>query len=81
MILHHATRHFRTLDPLLGIFTGALAFYLHENNPRKAPPPEERLSALVQWKLGKWRQEREAKLQADVTDVDWKALVEEGKKV
>lgn len=70
----------RTLDPILGIFTGAFAFYLHEHNPRTAPPPEERLSTLVQWKLAQWRQEREAKLQGEVPDVDWKAFVEESKK-
>jgi hypothetical protein len=64
LLIRHLS-HRRTLDPLLGIFTGALAFYLHETNPRTAPPPDQRLLALVDWKREKWRRERaerEAKL-------------------
>ncbi|KAJ3725869.1 hypothetical protein C8R42DRAFT_574867, partial [Lentinula raphanica] len=39
-----------TLDPLLGVFTGFLAYYLHENHPRTALPQEQRLAELVRWK-------------------------------
>ena len=50
------------LDPLLGVFTGVLAFYLHENNPRTAPPSDQRLVELMRWKLAKWKTAREKKL-------------------
>jgi hypothetical protein len=43
------------LDPLLGIFTGALAFYLSEINPRTAPDPEQKLENLVRWKIEKYQ--------------------------
>lgn len=52
----------RSLDPALGVFTGALAFYLRQTNPRTAPPPEESLSALVSWKLQVWKEERRNKM-------------------
>lgn len=42
----------RTLDPVLGIFTGFLAYYLHETNPRTAPPPGHTLKDLVAWQWG-----------------------------
>ncbi|KAH8833632.1 hypothetical protein DL96DRAFT_1577791 [Flagelloscypha sp. PMI_526] len=43
----------RGLDVGLGIFTGFLAYYLHENHPRTALPPQERLVPLLQWKWQK----------------------------
>jgi hypothetical protein len=46
------------IDPLLGVFTGCLAHYLYETNPRTAVPPDQRLAALVQWKWAKWKRER-----------------------
>lgn len=39
----------KTLDPLLGVFTGFLAYYLHETNPRTAPPPGHSMKELIQW--------------------------------
>ncbi|KAL1406215.1 hypothetical protein Q8F55_007906 [Vanrija albida] len=42
----------RTLDPVLGIFTGFLAYYLHETNPRTAPPPGHTLKDLLAWQWG-----------------------------
>lgn len=48
----------RFLDPGLGVFTGVLAFYLRQTNPRTAPPPEETFSALLSWKMQAWRDER-----------------------
>jgi hypothetical protein len=54
------------LDPFVGIFTGVLAFYLNETNPRTAPAdPEERFSALLRWKYAKWKAVRDAKLEAE----------------
>lgn len=52
------------MDPLLGVFTGCLAYYLYETHPRTALPPSQRLSVLVQWKWEKWKREREARLSA-----------------
>ncbi|KIJ69305.1 hypothetical protein HYDPIDRAFT_123629, partial [Hydnomerulius pinastri MD-312] len=51
----------RGLDPLLGVFTGCLAYYLYETNPRTALPPDQRLSTLAEWKWAKWKHEREEK--------------------
>lgn len=48
----------RALDPLLGVFTGVLAFQLRQNHPGTAPPDNERLSSLVGWKVGLWREQR-----------------------
>ncbi|KAF8511381.1 hypothetical protein JB92DRAFT_2934848 [Gautieria morchelliformis] len=56
----------RTLDPLLGVFTGVLAFYLAETNPRTAPPPDDTLKELLRWKRHKWRRER-SEIDADAT--------------
>ena len=67
----------RTLDPLLGIFTGGFAYYLYENNPRTAPPREERLSELVRWKLAKRSREAEAARPKEEA-VDWERVVQEG---
>jgi len=41
----------RTLDPVLGVFTGVLAYYLHESHPRTAPPEGSRLVDLLRWKF------------------------------
>ncbi|WRT69256.1 uncharacterized protein IL334_006240 [Kwoniella shivajii] len=40
----------RTLDPILGVFTGLLAFHLNETNPRSAPAEGHTLSELISWK-------------------------------
>lgn len=45
------------MDPLLGVFTGCLAYYLYETNPRTALPPDQRLGALLQWKWAKRQRE------------------------
>ncbi|KIJ49766.1 hypothetical protein M422DRAFT_777214 [Sphaerobolus stellatus SS14] len=51
-----------TFDPVLGIFTGGLAFYLNQINPRTtAPPPGETLPELLRWKRDKMLKEQEAK--------------------
>jgi hypothetical protein len=42
----------------LGIFTGVLAFYLYEINPRTAPAPEQKLDSLVRWKIEKYQANR-----------------------
>jgi len=51
----------RTLDPLLGVFTGILAYHLHETNPRSAPPPGHTLRELIGWQWGINRDAREAR--------------------
>ncbi|KAF9519921.1 hypothetical protein BS47DRAFT_1336646 [Hydnum rufescens UP504] len=52
----------RGLDPVLGVFTGVLAYYLYERNPRTAPPPGEKLHELARWKFEMWRAERQGRL-------------------
>ncbi|TFK98956.1 hypothetical protein BDV98DRAFT_572016 [Pterulicium gracile] len=52
----------RTIDPVLGVFTGCLAYYLFENNPRTALPPGNKLGDLIQWKWTRWQEQRSAKL-------------------
>ena len=64
----------RTLDPILGVFTGAFAYYLYETHPRTALPQELRLMSLLRWKREKWQQERERRLQATEELVDWQAI-------
>lgn len=67
----HLNEHNSGLDPVLGIFTGALAYYLYESNPRTAPPLDQRLSELAQWKWSKWktaRDERLARLEAEAVE-------------
>ena len=55
-----------------------LAYYLHETNPRTAPPPDQRLGALVEWRMEKRRQEQMKKDQeAEVGD--WKQVVGESR--
>lgn len=49
----------RTLDPLLGVFTGFLAYYLHETNPRTAPPPGHTLRDLLSWQWGESARRRD----------------------
>ncbi|KAH9951452.1 hypothetical protein B0H21DRAFT_719076 [Amylocystis lapponica] len=70
----------RALDPLLGIFTGTLAYYLYETNPRSVIPQEERLTELLRWKRVKWQSEREARFARESSgdeDADLKAVVVE----
>ena len=56
----------RTLDPILGIFTGLLAYKLHETNPRSAPAEGHTLGALLSWRwqLGKDRRAERELLEA-----------------
>ncbi|KAG2157202.1 hypothetical protein DEU56DRAFT_763456 [Suillus clintonianus] len=58
------------LDPVLGIFTGCFAYYLHETHPRTAPPPDKALATLVQWKWAKFKRDREEKLNALEREAD-----------
>ncbi|CCM04606.1 uncharacterized protein FIBRA_06788 [Fibroporia radiculosa] len=52
----------RTLDPILGVFTGVFAYYLYEINPRSGIAQGDRLSELTAWRWAKWRNERRNKL-------------------
>lgn len=64
---------FRALDPLLGIFTGVLAFQLRQSNPKTAPPEDERLDYLVKWKYAQWKEKKQQRETADDTEL-WEAL-------
>lgn len=70
----------RALDPLMGIFTGALAFYLYEINPRTAPEPEQKLENLVRWKIEKYQASR-AKRDSEgaSSDAEWSKLFAQAK--
>jgi len=68
----------RTLDPLLGIFTGVFAYYLYETNPRTAPSPEQKLDALVRWKIEKYqanRTQRDSVGAGSDADQDWSKVL------
>ncbi|KZT56881.1 hypothetical protein CALCODRAFT_483642 [Calocera cornea HHB12733] len=41
------------VDPLFGVFTGAVAYYLWENHPRTAPPQGSHLADLIKWRFTK----------------------------
>ncbi|KAL0581538.1 hypothetical protein V5O48_000467 [Marasmius crinis-equi] len=49
----------RGLDPVLGVFSGVLAYYLYETHPRTALPHDQTLRELIKWK---WSQHKESKL-------------------
>jgi hypothetical protein len=66
----------RTLDPLLGVFTGLLAFHLHETNPRSAPPAGHTLSELIQWKWSDAKARRELR-EAGEGDLAWESVQRE----
>ncbi|KZV69481.1 hypothetical protein PENSPDRAFT_686343 [Peniophora sp. CONT] len=68
----------KTLDPVLGVFTGLLAYYLHETNPRTAPPPDQTLNSLVGWRMEKRRQDQ-LKRDQEAETGDWKQVVGEAK--
>ncbi|KAI0345162.1 hypothetical protein BDW22DRAFT_1354054 [Trametopsis cervina] len=50
----------RVADPLLGVFTGVLAYYLYEINPRNGIFERDRLVELVKWKQEKMSRGRES---------------------
>lgn len=51
----------RTLDPILGVFTGLFAYHLSETNPRSNIPPGHTLRELIPWQWNVWREGRRAK--------------------
>ncbi|KAG8806983.1 hypothetical protein FRC18_005813, partial [Serendipita sp. 400] len=63
-------------DPLLGIFTGVVAFQLRQNNPETAPPSNERLDYLVRWKYNQWLESRRKQQDASESEF-WTALKNE----
>ncbi|KAL7283396.1 hypothetical protein ACG7TL_002826 [Trametes sanguinea] len=71
----------RTLDPILGVFTGVLAYYLYETHPRNAIPEELRLASLLKRKYAIWQREREQKLLGSGEDnIDWQAIAASAEK-
>ncbi|KAI0006128.1 hypothetical protein BJV74DRAFT_880431 [Russula compacta] len=70
----------RTLDPLLGIFTGAFAYYLYETNPRTALSPEQKLDNLVRWKIKKYQANRAKRNSTgESSDADWSKSFDQAK--
>ena len=63
----------RSVDAALGVFTGVLAYYLHETNPRTAPLTGETLTELVRWKRAK----RAAQQQADDSEAEMQTKFQE----
>jgi len=54
----------RGLDPLLGVFTGVLAYYLYETHPKNNMASHERLMVLLEQKYARYRGERRKELQS-----------------
>jgi len=70
----------RTLDPLLGVFTGIFAYYLYETNPRTAPAPEQKLDTLVRWKIEKYKANWAQRDSAGTgSDPEWSKLLAQAK--
>ncbi|PVF94859.1 hypothetical protein CPB86DRAFT_876097 [Serendipita vermifera] len=69
----------RVWDPLLGVFTGVLAFQLRQTNPETAPPERERLSELAKWKYARWKEEKRKREVADEREL-WATLNVDKKK-
>lgn len=67
----------RTLDPLLGIFTGLLAYHLHETNPRSAPPAGHTLRELISWKWDTSREARAAREAGEAGGEEWERMRKE----
>ncbi|SCZ98546.1 BZ3500_MvSof-1268-A1-R1_Chr3-1g05455 [Microbotryum saponariae] len=66
----------KTLDPLLGIFSGIWAYYVYES--RLERPSEHSLPSLLRWKMGEIKQRRNAAAGAgDLDEQGWKELDEE----
>lgn len=65
--LNSADTALRTLDPVLGVFTGFFAFYLNETHPKTFREEGDRLTSLIQWKLD---QRRHAALQNEDKDLN-----------
>ncbi|ESK94535.1 hypothetical protein Moror_8002 [Moniliophthora roreri MCA 2997] len=49
----------RVIDPILGVFTGVLAYYLYETHPRTGLPQDQRLTELLKWKRSLSKQEKQ----------------------
>lgn len=60
----------RGLDPLLGVFTGVLAYYLYETHPKNNMASDERLMVLLEQKYARYRGERRKELQS-LEDIVW----------
>ncbi|TFY72668.1 hypothetical protein EVG20_g344 [Dentipellis fragilis] len=65
----------RFLDPLLGVSTGLLAYYLYETNPRTEVPENQRLLPLARWKMDKMQKERAQREAEHNDDVDWQKVI------
>ncbi|KAF9265485.1 hypothetical protein L218DRAFT_860027, partial [Marasmius fiardii PR-910] len=43
------------IDPILGVFSGVLAYHLYETHPRSALPHDQTLRELIKWKYAQYR--------------------------
>ena len=68
------------IDPLLGVFTGVLAFQLRQNNPNTAPPEDERLDSLLKWKFAQWQEHKKRREMANDAEL-WATLKTEAEQV
>lgn len=65
----HLTSICRSLDPILGVFTGLFAFYLHETHPKTFREEKDRLIGLVQWKLKTRRELAQRSEESDLNEI------------
>lgn len=70
----------RFVDPLLGVFTGVLAFHLRQNDPKTAPPDDERLDSLLKWKYIQWKEKKRQREMAEDAEL-WASLPQESELV
>jgi hypothetical protein len=68
------------IDPLLGVFTGVLAFQLRQNNPNTAPPNDEGLESLLKWKIAQWQEQKKRREMANDAEL-WAALKTDAEQV
>ena len=61
------------------MFTGLLAYYLHETNPRTAPPPGETLAELLRWKRDKRLSEQQSASSDNEVEAKLQELLREDK--
>lgn len=64
-------------DKFLGVFTGLLSFYLHENHPKVNRDDDYKLLPLVRWKFSKANVDRNENVKDELEDENLKELIKQ----
>ena len=61
----------------MGVFTGLLSFYLHENHPKVNRDDDYKLLPLVRWKFSKANVDRNENVKDELEDENLKELIKQ----